>query len=81
MRAPGYRDVDMGLFRNINFEGGVVFQIRGEFTNAFNLVSLGTPGTSGPPSTAGGANTSSTFGVITGASSPRVIQVGARLTF
>jgi hypothetical protein len=81
VRAPGYRDVDMGLFRNINFEGGVVFQIRGEFTNAFNLVSLGTPGTSGPPSTAGGANTSSTFGVITGASSPRVIQVGARLTF
>ena len=81
VRAPGYRDVDMGLFRDIKFQEGIVFQIRGEATNVFNLVSLGTPGTSGPPATVGAANSSSTFGVITGASSPRIIQVGARLTF
>ena len=60
LRNPGYRDVDLGIFRNISFERGVVFQLRGEATNAFNLVSLGTPGTSGPPSTVGGACSSST---------------------
>jgi hypothetical protein len=72
LRAPGYRDVDMGIFRNITFEKGVVFQLRGEATNVFNLVSL-----SAPTAT----QSSSTDGVITGASSPRIIQVGARLTF
>jgi hypothetical protein len=72
IRAPGYRDVDMGIFRNINFERGLVFQLRGEATNVFNLVSLSTPTAS---------VSSSTNGVITAASSPRIIQVGARLTF
>jgi hypothetical protein len=81
LRAPGYRDVDLGIFRNITFERGITFQLRGEATNVFNLVSLGTPGTSGPPSADGSAPSSSTFGVITGASSPRIIQVGGRLTF
>ncbi len=81
LRAPGYRDVDLGLFRDFRFERGIVFQIRGEATNAFNLVSLNTPGTSGPPPTAGAAPSSGSFGVITAAASPRLIQVGARLTF
>jgi Carboxypeptidase regulatory-like domain len=81
LRAPGYRDVDLGVFRDISLERGMVFQIRGEATNVFNLVSLSTPGLSGVANTVGGANTSSTIGVITGASSPRIMQVGARLTF
>ena len=80
MRAPGYRDVDLGLFRDFQLEK-ITFQLRGEATNAFNLVSLNTPGSSGPPPADGQANASSGFGVITGASSPRIIQVGARLTF
>ena len=81
LRAPGYRDVDLGLFRDFRFAEKVTFQLRGEATNIFNLVSLGTPGTSGPPNVDGAAASSSSFGVITGASSPRVIQVGARMTF
>jgi hypothetical protein len=81
LRAPGYRDVDLGLFRDISLERGIVFQLRGEATNVFNMVSLGTPGLSGVANTVGGPNTSSSLGVITGASSPRVIQVGGRLTF
>ncbi len=80
-RTPGYRDVDLGIFRDIAFEHGMVFQLRGEATNAFNMVSLGSPGASGPAKTVGAANASSTFGTITGASSPRIIQVGARFTF
>jgi len=81
LRNPGYRDVDLGLFRDIHFAEGITFQLRGEATNAFNLVSLNGPGSSGPPSTAGGTPSSSSFGVITGAASPRIIQVGGRLTF
>ena len=81
IRAPGYRDVDLGLFRDFHFTERTTFQLRGEATNVFNLVSLGTPGTSGPPTLDGQAPSSSTFGVITGASSPRIIQVGGRFTF
>jgi hypothetical protein len=71
LRGPGYRDIDLGIFRNINIER-FTLQIRGEATNAFNLVSLNAPT----------ANLASTLnGKITSAASPRLIQVGARLTF
>jgi hypothetical protein len=71
--GPGFRDIDMGLFRNINFERGVVFQFRAEATNAFNLVSIANP----TASLSSGNN-----GKITGAQgTQRVIQLGARLTF
>jgi hypothetical protein len=72
LRAPGYRDIDLGLLRNFRFERGIVFQIRGEATNAFNLVSMSAP----TASLASGND-----GKITAASSPRLIQVGGRLTF
>jgi len=81
MRAPGYRDIDLGIFRDFHFEHGMVFQIRGEATNAFNMVSLNAPSASGVPPTAGASPTSGNFGKITGAASPRLIQVGARFTF
>jgi hypothetical protein len=71
LRAPGYRDVDLGIFRDISIER-FTLQIRGEATNAFNLVSLNAP-------TASLASTLD--GKITSAASPRLIQVGARLTF
>jgi hypothetical protein len=71
LRAPGYRDVDLGIFRNVSFER-FTLQLRGEATNAFNLVSLNAPT----------ANLASSLnGKITAAASPRLIQVGARLTF
>ena len=72
LRAPGYRDVDLGLLRDFHFERGIVFQLRGEATNAFNLVSLNAP----TANLASGSN-----GQITSASTPRLIQVGGRLTF
>jgi len=71
--GPGFRDVDMGVFRNIRFERGLVFQLRGEATNIFNLVSLSNPTAS---------LASSNYGKITSATgTQRVIQVGGRLTF
>jgi hypothetical protein len=72
LRAPGYRDVDLGIFRDIGFERGINLQIRGEATNAFNLVSLNAPT----------ANLASPLdGKITSATSPRLIQLGMRLSF
>jgi Carboxypeptidase regulatory-like domain len=72
LRAPGYRDIDLGIFRDISFERGIVFQLRAEATNAFNMVSLSAPT----------ANLASSLdGKITSASSPRLIQIGGRLTF
>ncbi len=71
LRAPGYRDIDLGLLRDFHLEH-MTFQIRGEATNVFNLVSLNAP----TASLSSGNN-----GKITGAASPRLIQVGARLTF
>ncbi len=71
LRAPGYRDIDLGIFRDISLER-FTLQIRGEATNAFNLVSLNAPT----------ANLASSLnGKITSAASPRLIQLGARLTF
>ncbi|HEY1647476.1 MAG TPA: carboxypeptidase-like regulatory domain-containing protein [Terracidiphilus sp.] len=81
LRGPGYRDVDLGIFRSFQFERGTTLQIRGEATNVFNLVSLNAPSSTGPPPTVGASPSSSSFGVISGAGSPRILQVGARLTF
>ena len=72
LRAPGYRDVDLGLSRDFNFERGIGLTFRADATNAFNLVSLNAPTAT---------LSSSNDGKITGAASPRLIQVGARITF
>ena len=71
--GPGYKDVDASLFRDFTIYERVKFQFRGEATNVFNFVNLSNPGST--------LNSSSSFGVISGASSMRVIQVGGRLLF
>jgi hypothetical protein len=50
----------------------MTFQLRGEATNVFNIVSLNSPN---------GTLSSSQFGWITSAATQRLLQVGARLTF
>jgi Carboxypeptidase regulatory-like domain len=71
--GPGFRDIDLGIFRDINFERGVVFQLRGEATNVFNLVSLSNP----TASLASGNDAK----ITSAAGTQRIIQVGGRLTF
>jgi hypothetical protein len=71
LRAPGYRDVDLGLSRDFTFER-VKLTMRADATNAFNMVSL-----NAPTATLSSGND----GKITGAASPRLIQVGARISF
>jgi hypothetical protein len=73
LTGPGLKDMDAGLFRNVQFERGVAFQFRAEVTNVMNWVSL-----SNPTSTLSSGND----GKITGAQgTQRVIQLGGRLTF
>jgi len=71
--GPGFRDMDLGIFRTFSFEHGIAFQFRAEATNALNWVSVGNPTTN-----LGSGND----GKITGAQgTQRVIQLGGRLTF
>jgi hypothetical protein len=72
--GPGFRDIDLGLFRNITLERGMVFQLRGEATNVFNLVSLNNP-------TANSLTGGNQGKITSAAGTQRIIQVGARLTF
>jgi hypothetical protein len=71
--GPGFKDLDLGLFRNIKFERGWVFQLRGEATNALNWVSL-----SNPTSSLASGNDGK---ITSAAGTQRIIQVGGRLTF
>ena len=71
--GPGYRNVDLGLFRDISLKGSSVIQLRAEATNVFNIVNLSNPGTN--------IAAPATFGKIRSAGNLRRIQLGARLSF
>jgi hypothetical protein len=70
--GPGTKNVDMGIFRNFKIRERMMFQARGEFTNAFNMVNLGTPTLT---------LNSTAFGTIRTAAGMRATQLGLRLTF
>ncbi|HEY7513157.1 MAG TPA: TonB-dependent receptor, partial [Vicinamibacteria bacterium] len=70
--GPGYRNVDLGLFRDIHFRRATL-QLRAEATNVFNTVNLEQPGTT--------LNAPATFGKIRSARDMRRIQLGARFSF
>lgn len=71
--APGLRDVDLALARTFHLTERMNLQFRGEGSNAFNIVSLGTPGTT--------VSAPSSFGIITSAQPMRQLQLGLRLLF
>jgi hypothetical protein len=73
LSGPGYKDVDAAVFRDFTIYGRTKFQFRGEATNVFNFVNLSAPGAT--------LSSTSSFGVISGASAMRVLQVGGRLLF
>ena len=72
MDGPGIRNVDLGIFRDIALRENMKVQLRGEFTNFFNLVNLMPPNAT---------LTSANFGQITSARDMRQLQLGLRLTF
>jgi hypothetical protein len=71
--GPGYRNVDLGVFRDFRFSARRALQIRMEATNVLNTVNLMNPGT--------GLNAPLTFGKIRSARDMRRIQLGARFSF
>jgi hypothetical protein len=71
--GPGYRNVDLGVFRDLRFTARAALQIRMEATNVLNTVNLQNPGTN--------LNAPTLFGKIRSARDMRRIQVGVRLSF
>ena len=71
--GPGYVNFDLSLFKNTRITERQRLELRAEFFNAFNHPNFGLPG--------GNISTPTTFGVITSASSPRIIQLGIKYYF
>jgi len=71
--GPGYRNVDLGVFRDIRLTGRTLFQFRLEATNVFNIVNLSNPGTT--------LTAPATFGKIRSARNMRQVQLGVRVSF
>ncbi len=73
VEGPGFRNVDLGVFRDISLIGRVALQLRLEATNVLDIVNLQNPGTA--------LNAPATFGRIRTARDMRRIQLGARVSF
>ena len=71
--GPGYRNVDLGIFRDVRLKGRSSFQFRIEATNVFNIVNLMNPGTN--------VAAPALFGKIRSARNMRQVQLGARVSF
>jgi hypothetical protein len=70
--GPGVDNWDIGLQKYFSVTERIKFQFRGELFNAFNHAQFGQPnGTFG----------SASFGVVTSAASPRLVQLGLRLLY
>ena len=72
LRGPRYFDTDLALLKNTDLEGPVSFQFRAEFYNATNHAQFGMPDH---------GLTDSSFGQITSAQSPRILQMGLKAIF
>lgn len=70
--GPGYKIVDLGLFRTFGIGGSRKLQFRVEATNALNMVNLGNPNTN---------VRNSTFGQVRAARPMRQISLGLRFQF
>jgi hypothetical protein len=64
--------VDYSLFKEFSLAEKAKLQARGEFFNFFSRANLSNPTTT---------VTSSNFGKITGAASPRIVQAALKLVF
>jgi hypothetical protein len=71
VRGPGFKEVDLGLYRDFRL-GGAILQLRIEATNAFNIVNWNNPN---------GNIRNSNFGRITTARGMREVQLGAKISF
>ena len=75
VRAPGLVNFDFSAFKTFELRENIRLQFRAETFNATNTPYFGSPGSVGL--TLG----TSTFGRVTSAADPRVIQFGLKLLF
>ena len=72
VRGPGFKNVDAALSRNFNLSGSKSIEARLEAFNVFNWFELGNPSVN---------FSAATFGQITSALSPRVLQLAVKFNF
>ena len=72
IRGPGYQKWDMSLFKNIHFNDRVNAQFRLESFNTFNHTNW---------SSIGASLGSSTYGLVTAARDPRIVQLALKLYY
>ena len=73
LRAPGLFNLDWSVAKSFRICERVSTQLRGDFFDLLNNPRFNAPGSS--------AASSSTFGKITSAGDPRIVQVSMRLRF
>jgi len=71
--GPNRTTVDMGLFKRFRFSDDMNLQFRAEVFNLFNTVNFNNPNTT--------VNSAATFGRITAAEDPRIMQFGLKFLF
>lgn len=72
LRGPRYFDTDLAVLKNTDLEKGISLQFRAEFYNALNNVNFGMPDS---------GLTDSSFGQLTYALSPRILQFSLKVLF
>jgi hypothetical protein len=72
VRGPSYRDVDLAVMRSVGFGGARAFELRLEVFNLLNTANFGAPAAQFGPAS---------FGTITTALDPRVVQLAAKVWF
>jgi hypothetical protein len=77
LNAPGLRDVDASIFRDITIYERTKLQIRGDAVNVFNIFNPSSPGVTLNSAASAGIITSGLTQGNTGGA--RVIQIGARV--
>jgi len=80
VRGPGDINLDFSLIKDTTIKENLRLQFRAEAFNVLNHVNLGNPNTSFSPG-ANGLNQSSTFGEVTSARDPRILQFALKLIF
>jgi hypothetical protein len=73
LRAPGLFNVDWSIAKIFRVTERFSTEVRGDFFNVFNNAHFNAPGTS--------VASTSTFGKITSAGDPRIVQLSMRLRF
>jgi len=72
VRGPTYRDVDLAVMRRVGFSGERAIELRLEVFNLLNTNNFGAPAAQFGPNS---------FGTITTALDPRVVQLAAKFWF